>query len=276
MEWNIITDSSCDMMPEPNAQIPLASVPFVITIGHQEYIDDEHLDVAAMVDAMEKNSTASHSACPGPQTWADEFEKASHSIAITISSNLSGSMSSAVTAKEMVLEEHPEKKIAVLDSKSTGPEMTLCVEKIRELIGKGMHFEDIVSEAEAFLKKTRTAFALCSFDNLVKNGRMNRIVGFIARHLGVWGIGYASDHGTIAIKGKTRGAAGAINMILEDMKEHGFTGGKVSISHCQNPAIAEKLKEKIKELWTNCEVHILPTRGLCSYYAERGGFIISY
>ena len=60
------------------------------------------------------------------------------------------------------------------------------------------------------------------------------------------------------------------------MAERGFAGGKVAISHCHNLALAEKLRDGIKELWNTADVGILPTRGLCSYYAERGGLIVSF
>ena len=60
------------------------------------------------------------------------------------------------------------------------------------------------------------------------------------------------------------------------LKEHGFIGGNVAISHCDNLALAQTLKNSILDIWENTSIEILPTRGLCSYYAERGGLIVSY
>ena len=105
---------------------------------------------------------------------------------------------------------------------------------------------------------------------------MSKLAGFVARKLGMWGIGTGSEEGTIQVTGKTRGSAGAVSKLLELMRENGFAGGRVAISHCQNSALAAMLKRKIQEWWADCEVQILPTRGLCSYYAERGGLIVSY
>ena len=278
MKWNIVTDSSCDLFPAAlqGGEVQISSVPFIISVGNRDFVDDETLNTAEMLDAMEHCQQASHTSCPSPQGWLEQFEKADSCIAITISSRLSGSMNSAVLAKEMVLERYPEKKIAVLDSHSTGPEIVICVERICDLIEAGADFEKIVSEAEALLRDTRIVFALSSFDNLVKNGRMSKIAGFVASKLGMWGIGIGSDEGTISIKGKTRGAAKAMTMLLEDMKERGYHGGKVIISHCHNLVFADRLQSKIKELWQDAKISIMPTRGLCSYYAERGGLIVSY
>lgn len=60
------------------------------------------------------------------------------------------------------------------------------------------------------------------------------------------------------------------------MQERGNTIKKVVISHCQNIEFAEKLKCEILNIWSNAEIKIVPSRGLCSYYAERGGLIIGF
>ncbi len=278
MKWNIVTDSSCDLLPmsRQNGEIQISSVPFTITIGNQDFVDDENLDTQKMLYAMEQEKSASHTSCPPPNAWLTQFEKADCSIAITISSQLSGSMNSAIVAKEMALEQNPQKKIAVIDSRSTGPELVLCVEEIEKLIRRGADFEDIVLYAMNFLNRTKVQFALSSFDNLVKNGRMSKMAGFLAKALGMWGIGGGSGEGKIVMEGKTRGAKKAVKMLVESMREKGFRGGKVAISHCDNLPLAESLKKGILEVWKNAEVEILPTRGLCSYYAERGGLIVSY
>lgn len=278
MKWNIVADSSCDLRKADIAceETDFATVPFILNIDGKDYVDTEDMNIPEMLAAMEYSEQASRSACPSPATWADEFEKADNTIAITISSNLSGSYNSAVAARDLVLADHPEKKIFILDSKSTGPETALTIHRIAELIKEGHPIEKVRDEAQKFLDEMRTAFALCSFDNLVKNGRMSRFTGFVARKLGMWGIGIASDEGTIVIKGKSRGPQKAISFILEDMIERGFQGGIAAISHCQNSEMARRLKDAITERWNNAKVSILETRGLDSYYAERGGLIIAF
>lgn len=278
MKWNVVTDSSCDLLPSSYQSdvIELSSVPFVITVGDQHFVDDEDLDLQKMLHDMEQEKEASHTACPAPGTWLQHFEKASHTFAITISSQLSGSMNSALTAMDMALEEHPEKKIAVLDSKSTGPELVLCVHELERLAREGVDFDEAVARANTFLERTKILFALSSFDNLIKSGRMGKMTGFLARALGMWGIGTASEEGTIVVEGKARGTKKTVRELINRMKERGFAGGRVAISHCDNLTVAQTLKENILQLWGNSEIEIIPTRGLCSYYAERGGLIVGF
>ena len=60
MNWNIITDSSCDLLPStsPDGRIRLTSVPFTIRIGERDFVDDEHLDTLEMLSAMEQERSA--------------------------------------------------------------------------------------------------------------------------------------------------------------------------------------------------------------------------
>lgn len=278
MKWNIITDSSCDIFSKvlENDDIHINSVPFVINVGDKEYIDDENLDTLGMLDAMDAYSQASFTACPSSQLWYEQFEKADYSFAITISSKLSGSINSALSAKEMLLEVYPDKKVALIDSRSASSELIMGVEKIVELIKQGKDFEDIVNGVNEYFNNVHIVFALSSFNNLVKNRRMSKIAGFVANKLGMWGIGVGSDEGTIEIKGKTRGTQATSTLILEEMKKHNFSNGKVIISHCHNLVFAQKFEAQIKEIWPNSEVKIVSTRGICSYYAERNGVIVSY
>lgn len=71
MKWNVVTDSSCDLLPSSYQSdvIELSSVPFVITVGDQHYVDDEDLDLQKMLHDMEQEKEASYTACPAPGTW---------------------------------------------------------------------------------------------------------------------------------------------------------------------------------------------------------------
>ncbi len=278
MKWNIIADSSCDLMAlsDPAEGVGYETIPFVLSVGDTDFVDDGELDTAKLLLAMEACPTASHSACPSPVAWFEAFEKADQSIAITISSELSGSYNSALSAKNMMEEEHPEKRIHILDSRSTGPEPALIAEKINALIREGLDFDQVVAAAEQFAEQTHVLFTLSSFENLVKNGRVNRMVGFIAGKLGMRVIGVGSDEGKIVLKHKTFGASKAIPLLLQEMEAMGYTGGRVAISHCHNQSLAEAVIELLRERFHTVEATILATRGLCSYYAERNGLIIVF
>ena len=274
----IVSDTSCDLFREDvaNDAVDFTTIPFSFHLDGEELIDDEALDVAALVDRMERCDNAPRTACPSPGVWAEAFRKADRSVAITISGSLSASLRSARAGRDIALEEDADRSVLVLDSRSTGPGLVLCIEKLREWIAAGHSFEEVGKEAQELIDRTHTVFALSSFNNLVRNGRMNRIVGFIAHKLGMWGIGVAGKQGEIRIKGTTRGSAGVVSMIIEEMELNGYRGGEVAISHCQNKPMALRLRDVIHGRWREAPVSIRRTRGLDSFYAERGGVIVAF
>lgn len=279
MIWNIVTDSSCDLQLTDerigDTELHYFSVPFIISVEDRDFVDNDQLSVSEMLDTMERSRQASHTSCPTPHSWESAFRQEGHVIALTISKELSGSYNSACVAREMVLEDQPDKKILIVNSASTGPGLICLIRALRSEILAKHTFDEIAEKAPAMVSDMKTIFALCSFDNLVKNGRMSKIAGFIARSLGFWGLGEASPEGRIVIKGKERSTRKVIASFIADMRTR-KTPEHVVISHCQNDEMAQRISEAIHEVWSGIKVEICATRGLCSYYADRHGLIVSY
>ena len=275
MKWKIITDTACDLPQLDNGEIGFQRIPFVISIDNTNYVDSDTLDIEDIVSKMEKSEEVCHTACPGPGSWEEAFEDAEYVFAITISSQLSGSFNSAVIGANMALEKDPERKIHVFDSRSTGPEMTMLVHKIVEWIDEGLSYEDICVKGQQYLDETHLLFALSTFGNLVKNGRMPKIVGFVVGKLRITLVGFASDAGTIEVVGKARGDGQIVKKIVNEMKAHNFNGNVVSICHVMNEKLALRLKDAITKEWS-APVEIMQASGLDSFYAERKGIIIGF
>ena len=217
------------------------------------------------------------SACPSPEEWAAHFRDAEESYVITITGALSGSHNSAMVAKHMVEEEDPSKKIYVLDSLSAGVEMTLLAQKLHELLQADVPFEEVCRQMDAYSRDhTRLVFVLYSIENLVKNGSVSKIAGMAAGLLNLSIVAKATEKGEIGPIGKARGKKKGARLVLEEMEQQGYQGGKVILSHCQNPDGVEMIKETISEKYENVIFESMETRGLCSYYAERNGLMIGY
>lgn len=205
------------------------------------------------------------------------FLQADNVFALTISSNLSGSYNAAMAAREMVLEEHPEKKIFVLDTLSCSGALAGAAELANKLIGEDQAFDDICFALKKFADSTHILFALASFDNLAKNGRVNRVVGFIAGRLNMRVLGRRTPDGKIDFYFKTRGETRVLAKILEQMDEDKYDGvHPVLISECGNQNAAQLLHHGIETKWPGAPVKIVPCSGLCSFYAQDQGIIITY
>ena len=274
MKIRIVADSSADLITNQDKSV--VSVPLKIMTDEKEYIDNEELDVKAMTEDLASYKGKSGSACPGVGDWLDAFGEAEQIIAITITSNLSGSYNSARVAKETYESDYPGRRVVVIDSLSAGPELKVIVEKIQELVEAGKDFDEICNAVTEYQKKTFLVFCLKSLTNLANNGRVSPAVAKSAGIVGIHVVGRASDVGTLEQKDKVRGEKRAIPCLLKNMKELGYKGGKVMIDHCFNENAALQLKALIKEEFSNADIRIATTKGLCSFYAEQGGLLVGF
>ena len=156
------------------------------------------------------------------------------------------------------------------------PEQRLLAEHLRDLLAEGKEFDEICEEMLRYHKHTHLLFSLESLANLARNGRVKPAVAAVARMLGIRVIGQASEIGELDVLCKTRGEHGALERIVLELKEHGYTNGRLHISHCGNPAAAERLKHMVKAVFDGAKVDISECGGLCSYYAELGGLLVGY
>lgn len=279
MKFAIIADSGCDLIIHPeitNDDTYMERIPLKLRIGDKEFVDDNNLDIPAFIREMKSSPKPTGSAAPSPQEWYDAYKHADYVFAITITSALSGSYSSAIAAKDMLEERHPEKKVHIIDSKSAGPGLTILIRKLQELIKSGLSFEEIISEITNYQQHTHLLFILESMDNLVKNGRVSPIVGKLAGMLGIKILGTATNKGELDVLHKCRGKDVIYKKTISEMLKNHFEGGKVVISNCFNPEKTEYIITMLKERFPNVCVEVMPTSGLCSYYAEENGILLSY
>ena len=274
MDIKIVADSSANL---PSlAGISYASVPLKIVTDEKEYVDDAALNTEQMVCELETYKGRSGTACPSVGDWLEAFGNARYVFTVAITSNLSGAHNSALQAKEIYEDAHPDRRVICLDSLSTGPEMVLIAEKIRELAAEGLDIDAIETKVREYMQKTHLLFSLESMDNLAKNGRVSKVAAKAAGILGIRVVGKASDVGTLQQLHKCRGEKKALQTMLEEMEAHGFTGGRVRIAHGLNPAGAEALLDMIRSAYPNIEATIVPFSGLCCFYAERGGLMVGF
>lgn len=278
MKWKIIADSGCDYRTYESAapDTSFVSVPLTIQIGETIYTDDPNLDTDKMMEDMYATTTASKSACPSPDDYMKAFEGADNIIVVTITGTLSGSHNSAQVAKKLYLEEHPATNIHVIDSLSAGGEVDLLVRKLHQLIAQDLDFDQVVEVITKYQEKTKLIFVLAKVDNLVKNGRLNKIIGTVVGLLNIRMVGQASDTGTLELLHKARGQKKAISTTFEEMLEAGYKGGHITIAHRRNEKFVEQLSALVHEKFANADIEVLPTSGLCSFYAEEGGLLIGY
>jgi len=278
MTWKIVADSGCDyrQLANPAIDTEFISVPLKIQVANQVFIDDANLDIDQMMETMYATSEASKSACPSPDDYLKTFEGAKHVFVVTITGTLSGSQNSAQLAKNLYLENHPEAHIHVIDSLSAGGEVDLLVEKLNELIDQGLSFDEVVKAITDYQTKTKLLFVLAKVDNLVKNGRLSKLIGAVVGLLNIRMVGEASATGTLELLQKARGPKKSLQAAFEELLKGGYAGGRIVMAHRSNEKFCQQLSELVREKYPQAAISIVPTSGLCSFYAEDGGLLMGY
>lgn len=270
----IVSDSSSDLLMLDSVEF--ASSPMKIITAKREFVDDENLNVDEMANFFNEYKDRSQTSCPNPADWLDAFGDADDIICVTITSALSGSYNSACTAKELYEAENEGKRVFVLDTLSAGPEITLIVRKLEELVKSGMAYERVCDKIREYAKRTGLVFMLKSLKNFAANGRVSTLVAKLVGFAGICIVGKASNEGTLEPTHKCRGENRSLETLINDLKELGLKNGKVSIGHCQNEGAANKLKQMIESTFEKVQVEIHKLRGLCSFYAEKGGLLVGF
>lgn len=273
MKYQILVDSASDLKNNyiKDEEIGFKVIPLTILAGETEFIDDDNLNIDDMLYGMH-TSKKTTTACPAPQAFLDELDRADYTFVVTITSKLSGSYNSACVARDSY---EKSENVFVIDSKATSGVEILIVEKLISLIKQGLSYQEICEQIIKYRDEKQLLFMLQKFDNLVANGRMSKIAGLLASALVVRPICIAED-GQIKIEKKVIGTKNAfvkmIQMIGERIKDE--KDKVLIITHCKAEKEALAIKEEIQKKYEFKEVRVQPMRGLCSFYALEKGIII--
>ena len=270
----LIADSSANLTMLEG--VTYQSVPMTIRAGERDFVDDETLDTHELLDYLAAHNGKSGTACPSLDGWLKAFEGADEIFVLTITGRLSGTCASAMAARDVYLQSHPDTKIHVFDTLSTGPEMQLLAERIAALYAMGLSFDVICEKAREYLATTHLFFRLKSLHNLAQNGRVSKIAAGAVGILGIQILSTASSEGTIQPVEKCRGEKKTREAMVQHILDAGYRGGKVRIHHAENPDAAGALAASLRERFPEADIEILPCAGLCSYYAERGGIMLGF
>lgn len=278
MSYKIVIDSCGEFLEQWKTDDRFESVPLVLTVGGENIVDDETFDQAEFLKKVAACEECPKSACPSPERYMKAFEcEAERIYAITLSSELSGSYNSAVLGKNLLLEEHPEKKIHVFNSCSASVGETLIAMKIEECEKAGLSFEEVVRTVEEYISGQNTFFVLENLDTLRKNGRLSGVKAFVATALKIKPVMGSTDEGTICQLDQARGMNKALVKMMEHIVSKTSDGENkvLAICHCNCPERAEMFKEAIAEKLNPAQIIVLNTAGVSTMYANDGGIIVA-
>ena len=272
----LIADSGCDFSEEM-LRYGVARVPLTLQIGDRCYTDDDDLDIPGYIKTILDNPRGRKTAAPSPERYYEEYKEGDAVFVVTLSSHLSSSYQSAITAANMYKEAYGDKFIYVIDSKSASAGQTLIIHKLMELAGQGLSPGEIKEKIDLFVSSLHTYFILERFDTIVDSGRMNGYVAKLASMLNIVPI-CAGNEGRMALIAQTRGRNKAYAKLAEIISATGddTTTRTLAITNVDCPDEAERLADKLKRELGFKQQLILPPTGIVCTYADHHGLVIAF
>lgn len=179
----IISDGSCDLPKKLTEARDIKVVPFYVSFDSETYLKEmEELDIREFYQKMVDNPTVfPKTSMPSVDDYYRVFEplakEGTAMICICITTKFSGSMQSANTAKDMILEQYPEAKLTVIDATVNTVLQGLYVLEACRLRDLGWEYERLVSRILEIRESGRIFFTIASIDYLKHGGRIGKLAG---------------------------------------------------------------------------------------------------
>lgn len=182
MSYQIISDSSCDLPIETVKEKNIHVVPFYISFDEENYFkENEEIAVHEFYQKMVDNPNVfPKTSLPSIEDYVDAFlpyaKEGTDIICICITTKFSGSYNSAMTAKDIILEDYPDANIAVIDATVNTVLQGILVLEVVKMRDAGYSFEDTIDNINRIKETGRIIFTVGNMDYLIHGGRVGKVM----------------------------------------------------------------------------------------------------
>ncbi|MCL2084281.1 MAG: DegV family protein [Oscillospiraceae bacterium] len=263
--FTVLVDSSCDMPEEFITGCGIQVLPMPFSLSGREYKSGYWQEISAkdFYNSLRKGEVATTSQI-NPDAFIKVFteyaEQGKELLTITLSSCLSGSYQSALSALKEVKETHPDCNIHLVDSMNATIGQGLIV---MLAVKKGEEGMSAAQTAEWLEQKRHSVFALFTVDDLMylhRGGRLSKMSAVAGSLLGFKPVLNVSPDGTLKLKDRVRGRKASLEMMLTQMKRSVNPETRfdtVTISHGDCADDAEQLAERVRQTFEVGKVEVM-------------------
>lgn len=271
MDTVLLIDSCTDLPLSYVEKNEIPAVSLVCNFKGQEYKDDfgKTLSYEEFYTAVRNGEMPSTSQV-NVYVYTEIFKKyaieGKSIIYLGFSSALSGSLNSAILAKDMVCEEIENADITVIDSKSASLGEGLLAYYANEMLKAGASKDEIVSWLETNKLKLNHWFTVDDLGHLKRGGRVSGTAAFVGTLLDIKPILHVDNEGRLIPVSKVKGRKKSLKTLFEMLQENIKSPEEqvIAISHGDCIEDAEHLKDmilkeyKVKDVIIN---HVGPVIG---------------
>jgi len=283
--FTLISDNSCDFDDSEIKKLNVHIIPFYISFDGENFLK-EGQDITLenfYKKLLEDKTLYPKTSQPSPQDYIDVIkpflEKGEDVLVQTISSKLSGSNQSALTAKEILKDDYPNRKILVLDSFNVSVGSGLILRELVRMRDAGMDIDKAFSIATQIRERTRVYFTIESLEYLKKGGRIGPASALVGGLLNLRPILQIED-GVVSPLEKVRGKKNAFKLMKEaivDTLKDSIDIVNIGVANINGYEEAKTFKEEIEnELGIKIENPISTVGATIGAHVGPGALVFGY
>ncbi len=280
MNVSVITDST-SYIPRPlRERYSIGVVSLYSELEGVTYRDDAE-DYSGFYAALRASGAFPTTSQPSVQDMVDVMqERVSRGDAVVgvfISQLMSGTYSTALLARDMVRESHPEATIEIVDGKSNCMELGFAVLAAARSALEGGSVADVVAAAEEMTGRTRFLFTPLTLEYLRRGGRIGNASALLGSLLQIKPILTVVDGRTDTFA-KVRSVQKAWDMLAQtfagDIRDKGGLG-EVYVHHIDDPEAGGRFAERIAQV-AGRPVEIVPIGPAIGSHVGPGTVAVAY
>lgn len=249
MNIKIIVDSACDLSIDYIKENNIDVVSLMVNLNGEFIPDDlgqtiSHKDFYKAVKEGAMPSTTQVNVGSFYDMFKKYVEKGDSILYIGISSALSGTISSAITARAMILEEYPDAIIHVIDSLCVSVGEGVLIYKAVEMLKDNISLDEIVEYLEAVKRNVIHAIAVDDLNHLKRGGRISSAVAAVGGLLGIKPTLKIDDEGRVVAAEKFKGRKKALKSLVNQIGVKGYNIEDQTIFICHADCFDDALQVK--------------------------------
>jgi DegV family protein with EDD domain len=242
----IVTDSTADLIPELVARHAVTVVPLTVNLDGRSYRDGVDMTAAEFYEKLPRSSSHPTTSQPSPGQFKEAYEGllADHEeiVSIHISAKLSGTMSSAQQAAQMIGDD----RVHVLDSRFASMPLAALVLAAAKLAALNADASEVIDDVTRVRDATHCYFAVSTLEYLRRGGRIGAAGALLGSVLQIKPI-LAIEDGQVVPLERVRTHERALHRLVELAQSVDRAGGLcVVIGHAAAEPAAQALAERLE------------------------------
>ena len=245
--YQIITDSACDLPKAMLAQLDVTSTPLHVLFKGQNLPDSVDEGLKEIYDGLRAGEATSTSAA-NPEGWTAVMEPALQAgqdvLVLAFSSGLSTTYQSAVIAAQDLGEKYPQRHIRVVDTGCAALGQGLLVWNACKMRDAGLSLDELTAWCEENKYHLCHWFTVNDLMFLKRGGRVSAATAVVGTMLQIKPVLHVDDNGKLVSMEKARGRKASIEALVKklDTLGDGYDNSTVFICHGDCLEEAEQLK----------------------------------